>query len=339
MSTAPAVTEISDTYPNPSNAVARAGFASLHQWILDALGTDTSAAPVSVASSATVDLSAVTTTRHIVITGTTQITAFTVPIGRVFYAKAAAALPIANNANIVTQTGANITLTANEGFLIRATAANTVEVIRMSFGQTLAVPTYTLITSGSGTYTTPSGAKQLVVKYVGAGGGGAGGGSTGSTAGAVGGDTTFNSIVAKGGGNGGQAGGGGGAGGEGGSGTATARFRGNAGVSGVPGVLVVATTTGGIGGGSAFFGGGSTSGVAGAANSGGGGGGGACNGTSNAPTGGGGGGGESVLLVIDNPSSSYSYAVGSGGAAGNTGTNGFAGAAGGSGFILVEERY
>lgn len=129
MAIAPAKTAISDTYPNPSNAVARAGFASLYDWLYDALGSNSSAAPQAVASAATVDLSAVTATRQINITGTTTITAFTIEIGKVFYVKATGAFTLTNNASIVTGTGANITTAANDAFMVRATAANIVEII------------------------------------------------------------------------------------------------------------------------------------------------------------------------------------------------------------------
>lgn len=195
-------------------------------------------------------------------------------------------------------------------------------------------PAITVLTSGSGNYTTPAGTSYLEVIFV--GGGGGGGGS--STGGSAGGDTSFNSVVAKG-GNQGQASqdSAGGTGGTGGTGTADIRLQG---ADGNP-VFVNATyTIVGGGGGSAFFGGGApqtripsstVNGVNGKANTGGGGGGG--NITGNVNKGSGGGGGESVLLIIPNPSGNYAYSVGAGGA-GGTGTA--TGGNGGSGIIIIK---
>lgn len=66
------------------------------------------------------------------ITGTTSITGFTVPVGRVLRARFAASLTLTNNANIVTQTGANIVTQAGDTCILRATAANVVEVLSYS---------------------------------------------------------------------------------------------------------------------------------------------------------------------------------------------------------------
>ena len=43
--------------------------------------------------------------------------------------------------------------------------------------------------------------------------------------------------------------------------------------------------------------------------------------------------------MIVNPSSSYSYSIGSGGAGGSAGTSGYSGGAGADGIIMVEEFY
>jgi hypothetical protein len=83
-----------------------------------------------VASAATVNLtSSAPNTRHINITGTTAITAFTVAIGQCYFVRFAGVLTLTNNASIVTNTGANITTAAGDTCLIRATAANTIEVL------------------------------------------------------------------------------------------------------------------------------------------------------------------------------------------------------------------
>jgi hypothetical protein len=93
---------------------------------------------------------------------------------------------------------------------------------------------------------------------------------------------------------------------------------------------------GGVGGTSCV--GGSTNSFNGAApaNSGAGGNGGAAGTTSY--SGAGGGAGECKIVIINSPSSSYTYTIGAAGAAGTAGA-GTAGAAGGSGRIIVDEIY
>ena len=88
---------------------------------------------IDVASASTVDLTAgAPATRHINITGTTSITAFTVAIGQVYFVRFNAALTLTNGASLVTQTGANIITAAGDTCIIRSTAANTVEVMAYS---------------------------------------------------------------------------------------------------------------------------------------------------------------------------------------------------------------
>lgn len=85
---------------------------------------------IDVASASTVDLTtAAPNTRHINITGTTAITGFTVEAGRCYFVRFADALTLTNSASLVTQTGANITTAAGDTCIIRATAANVVEVL------------------------------------------------------------------------------------------------------------------------------------------------------------------------------------------------------------------
>lgn len=200
------------------------------------------------------------------------------------------------------------------------------------------VPTRQIFTSGSGTYTvTTSGGqtpRQLRVEVI--GGGGEGGGVSGGGNGNAGALSSFNSIEAAG-GSGGPNGGTGGAGGTGGGGTCTPpncmRWDGTPGAAG-------ATTQnnilGGQGGTSACRGGGAGGQINAAgrnapANTGGGGSG-AGGATGN--VGPGGGGAQCYLLIIDNPSSTYPYAVGAGGA-GGSGTAGD----GAPGIIIVDEIY
>jgi len=99
------------------------------------LGSDTTRA--DIASAATLDLTTVSNTRNINITGTTTITAVTVPIGQLYFVRFNAALTLTNNAAIVTNTGANITTAAGDTCIFRATAANTIEVL--SYGYTPAI--------------------------------------------------------------------------------------------------------------------------------------------------------------------------------------------------------
>ena len=77
------------------------------------------------------------------------------------------------------------------------------------------VPTVTVYTSGTGTYTTPAGALYLTVEMLGGGGGGGGSGTGSPGNGGAGNNTTFGTtfLVANGGGGGGAAAGAGGAGG------------------------------------------------------------------------------------------------------------------------------
>jgi len=210
----------------------------------------------------------------------------------------------------------------------------------------LAVPQITVLTSGSGTYTTPANAKYLTVKMVGGGGGGMGGG-TGGTAGAGGNGTGSlfgTSLLTC------TAGAGGilNYAGQPGSGTVNAPAVGVGllGGYGAPNVFqsVAAYTSGGNGGNSAFGagGGGAAAGIAnpyaGGTNTGAGGGGGSLtNTTAGAYAGSGGGAGGYVEAMIPaSLNSTYAYTVGTGGTAGAVGTGGASGGAvGGSGVIIV----
>lgn len=88
---------------------------------------------IDVASATTVDLTSLApNTRHINITGTTTITGFTVAAGQTYFVRFNAALTLTNNASIVTQSGANITTAAGDTCILRATAANVVEVLSYS---------------------------------------------------------------------------------------------------------------------------------------------------------------------------------------------------------------
>ncbi len=205
--------------------------------------------------------------------------------------------------------------------------------------------------TGSGTYTTPTGALYLRVRMAG-GGGGSGGTGTGSpTGGGAGGTSTFGSaFLTCTGGSGGNAGSTSTSiGGQGGAGGAIAtggdiNFKGCDGSPGGFKATPVYNCLGGIGGGSVLFGGGmgvnsnnaATIANAPPANSGGGAPG--TTGDSN-KTGSGGGGGASCLeKIVTAPSTTYAYAVGAGGTQGG-GSSGDNGQQGAAGIIVVEEYY
>lgn len=200
-------------------------------------------------------------------------------------------------------------------------------------------------TSGSGTYTTPSGCTRIKVKLVGGGGGGGGSGTSNGTIGGTGGTTSFGTRTATG-GTGAQRLVGGAAGAGGGSGyTVVASIAGQkGGGGGVNSTVTPGQTLSGIGGnsgGGLGFGGSTNAGGDGsnATGYGGGGGGGGNDTTAGEQGGGGGGGGGYSEFWINSPSATYSYAVGAGGAAGAAGTSGRAGGAGTAGVIIVEEFY
>jgi len=95
---------------------------------------------IDVASASTVNLtSSAPDTRHINITGTTTIAGFTVAAGQCYFVRFDGALTLTNNANIVTQTGADITTVAGDTCIIRATAANVVEVLAFAATQELSL--------------------------------------------------------------------------------------------------------------------------------------------------------------------------------------------------------
>lgn len=213
-------------------------------------------------------------------------------------------------------------------------------------------PTVQRFTSGSGTYTTPNGVKKIKVMMAGGGGGGGGSGTASAGSGGAGGNTTFgSSFLTAGGGGGGSPSSGGntGTGGSntinspaitiknipGGQGQGGGYDAGTAGV-GLMGGMGGSNLLGAAGAGSSYGG----AGTAGGTNSGAGGGGAA---TSTAIAdmyaGCGGGSGSYMEVMIVNPSSSYSYSIGSGGAGGSAGTSGYSGGAGADGIIMVEEFY
>lgn len=217
------------------------------------------------------------------------------------------------------------------------------QVVRMS---TPTAPTVQKFTSGSGTYTTPQGARYIRVRMVGGGGGGGGSGTATGAAATAGGNTTFGAtlLVANGGAQGAW-------GSEGGTGGTASLGTGPIGLATQGGSggdkqyqNVAAYLAGGNGGSSALGGGGGSGGYAAgghhaATNSGSGGGGGGTGAAGTSYSGGGGGAGGFVDAIIANPATSYSFQVGSAGAGGGAGTSGHPGGNGAAGIIIVEEFY
>ncbi len=192
-------------------------------------------------------------------------------------------------------------------------------------------PTVQTFTSGSGTYTTPAGVKYVRVRMIGGGGGGAGS-AAGYGPGGTGGNTTFGtSFLTTNGGIGGGSGvdwtiGAGGTAslGAGAIGIATAGLSG-----GSPPAANIVTGVyfnGGVGGASQF----------GASYGSGGAGAGGCGSTT---SGAGGGAGGYIDAIINNPSTTYPYSIGTSGSSGTAGSGCMSGAAGGYGIIIVEEYY
>jgi hypothetical protein len=209
-------------------------------------------------------------------------------------------------------------------------------------------PTIQQFTSGSGTYTIANKVLYLGIKMVGGGGGGGGSGSGGGT-GATGGNSTFGTslLVANGGTGGATNGAIGGSGGSAslGTGPIGTALSGGYGQAGFTSSAIGTNPCGGFGGSTAFGGAGSgangsTGGGGGSAINNTGAGGGGAGGTSTTTfAGAGGGAGGCINAIIESPSTTYAYTVGSGGAGGTAGTSGSTGGSGGTGYIEITEFY
>jgi hypothetical protein len=206
-------------------------------------------------------------------------------------------------------------------------------------------PTSTILTSGSGTYTTKAGCTRLNIRMLG-GSGGSGGAGNSPTSGGNGETTTFGTVNANAGAGGtGLSGNGvsiGGQGGASGSGAATLRIPGGNGGGGGSGTGYATSGAGGI----SAFGGAAPSqcgptgtvltGLAPSANSGSGASGGVVGGQG---AGGGGGAGEYVELNIIGPNPTYNFTVGAAGAAGTAAGGSGPGNVGSVGIIIIDEFY
>jgi hypothetical protein len=216
-------------------------------------------------------------------------------------------------------------------------------------------PTMSVATTGAatggfsgGTYTTPAGVLYFRIRISGAGGGGGSSGTVCGTAAGVGGSSTFGGLTAGGGAagvcNSNLSAVGGSASGTLTGATTVLAWAGGSGGLGTPYTNTAADySTGGAGGANNLGGGGGGSvnqspGGAVTNNGSGGSGGGSSSTAASAP-GSGGGAGAYQEAIVQTPSATYAYTVGSGGTASGAGVNGFAGVAGSGGIIIIDEFY
>lgn len=302
--------------------------------IANGIAAGNAAARGTVASATTTNLDASSSLTQ-QITGATTITGITLANGHVRIVEFAGILTLTNSASLILPGGVNITTAAGNVGIFIGEPSGVVRCIFFSAKQ----PTRTVITSGTGaTYTTPAGATRIDVWMIGGGGGGSVGG-TAFAAGTTGGNTTFGTLTAQGASasatpgntptntatasNGDDNSSGGAAAGTNGTG---------ANASGTNGA---SSPRGGAGAGGA-----NSTGAGGdaKANTGSGGGGGASSGASGSAAPGGGHGAWLKKLIVS-PAATYTYTVGTGGAATSAPANGTASGAGAAGIIIVDEFY
>lgn len=205
--------------------------------------------------------------------------------------------------------------------------------------------TQQILTTGSGTYSTPAGVLYIEVEMCGAGAGGSGSGTGGGNAGSTPSDTTFGSAFLT--CHGGTCTGSLASQSPSAGGTATGgdiNLQGNGGSTNAVASAnaTVGNCLGGNGGnGFGGYGGGmaTNGGNNGNAATGYGAGGGGAGGTSTLFAGQGGGAGGYLRKLITSPSASYAYSVTAGSAGGTAGSSGHAGGAGSDGIIIVREFY
>lgn len=341
--------------PTDFNARADAFLAALPQFVIEvnALGTPglgggqmTGAldfAPIVTVASAASPNIAGAASDIITLSGTTGITSFTNPVsgtsGCIRIVKHTGIHLLTNSASLLLVGGANITVAVGDVsvFVYEGSSVWRQYIFQRANGSTVvSKPTQQVLISGT-TYTTPPGCSSIKVQFVGGGGGGGGSGTTANGDGGAGGATSFNSITAAG-GSFGHGNGSPGVGGTGGTGSASFRRPGKSGSVGGTNASATAFNIPSAPGGDSMLGFGGI-GAAAPANTGGGGSGGSNGSVANCQGGGAGGGGEFVELIINNPAASYTYALGTSGAAGTAGTSGSVGFAGGTGIVIVDEYY
>lgn len=128
-----AKTNISDTYPNPSNAVARVGFANL--W--DVVNENTQASELGLASAATTNIGGQTTTK-LQISGTTTITSLgTTYRGPIFVRFSGALILTHNSSTLILPKATNVLTTAGDTciFVPKATSGTADGWVCISYPQ------------------------------------------------------------------------------------------------------------------------------------------------------------------------------------------------------------
>lgn len=114
----------------PDEVGASQYFFALIAIMQSQIGPNLNSTRIEVASASTVDLVTLAPdTRHINITGTTTINGFTVGAGQCYFVRFNGVITLANSASLVTQSGSNITAAAGDTCILRATAADTVEIL------------------------------------------------------------------------------------------------------------------------------------------------------------------------------------------------------------------
>lgn len=180
MATPPARTEIADTYPNPSNAVARTGFGKLYDYVTGLLGATGAATEArlalgldglfaSLASASTLNLNTPAST-NVDVTGTTTVNAITLTEGRVKIVRFAGILTLTNGASLVLPGAANIVTAAGDYAVFVGRASGVVACVDFTPADGRPRPVTSLGTNGY--YKLPSG---MVMQW---------GSSTGTTNGA-----------------------------------------------------------------------------------------------------------------------------------------------------------
>jgi hypothetical protein len=248
---------------------------------------------------------------------------------------------------VATAAAATITFTlpsADATVSGQAMISNASGVLSFSSTPISTAPVRTVLTSGSGNYTTAANVLWLEVEVIGGGAGGGSSGTAGQASGTAGNASSFGTLTA----NGGSAGSSYYSGGIG--GTASGGDINIPGGSGNPGsqigTLVAGQVGGGNGGNSALGGSGTGGGIGkvagsvGGTNSGGGGGGGSTDTTSASVSGGGGGaGGYAKKIISPTAGQVFAYAVGAAANGASAGTDGAAGGNGAAGIIIVTAHY
>ncbi|WP_448693607.1 hypothetical protein [Pseudomonas rhizophila] len=131
----------------PSGDVDKVGASQYYDALLEVIRDNSdidylNTVRIDVASAASVNLSSgAPNTRHINITGTTTINGFTIAAGQCYFVRFAGALTLTNSATLVSNSGANIVTAAGDSCVLRATAANTVEILCGRFRQDAATGT------------------------------------------------------------------------------------------------------------------------------------------------------------------------------------------------------